>query len=186
MKQTPEAGSALRIAQHFITAVEAKDLDAVAEALAPDAQQLFMHTKRTRYGDGAATIVTGENRRAVCVAHLKGRHEVLAYTEGLMGKFNPLRWSDTEWSASPDGSQVFFRGKGNMVVARTGKPYRNHYVTIFDINDGRIVRMAEYADAFAYAGLRIRPNDAELRSFLRAAGRLLSFTRPPRPRVRPR
>ncbi|MEO3925879.1 nuclear transport factor 2 family protein [Micromonosporaceae bacterium B7E4] len=175
-KQTPAAQAAPKIAQDFIGSVEAKDLDAVARTLASDAQQLFMHTNKTRSGDGAAAIVNGENRRALCVAYLKGRREILAYTKGLMSKFTPLLWSDTEWSVSQDGSQVFFRGKGNMVVARTNKPYRNNYVTIFDIKDGKIVRMAEYADAFAYAGLRIRPNGTEFRSFIRAVGRLFPFT----------
>ncbi|WP_246090283.1 hypothetical protein [Nonomuraea deserti] len=50
-------------------------------------------------------------------------------------------------------------------------------MTSFDTEDGRIVRMAEYADAFMYAGLRVRPNGAEFRALLRAVARMLSPVR---------
>jgi ketosteroid isomerase-like protein len=167
-----EAQSALAIAQEFIRSVEAKDLDAVARTLAPDARQLFMHTRRTKTADGVAAIIAG-TKKALCVADVVGKDEILAYTKALLDKFTPLVWRDHEWTESKNGQQVFFQGSGDMVVARTGKKYRNNYVTRFDIEGGKIVRMAEYADAFMYAGLRIRPNGAEFRALLRAVKRLI-------------
>jgi ketosteroid isomerase-like protein len=172
---TQAAESALQLARDFIHFVETKDLPAVAATLAPGAQQLFMHTKSTKTPAGVAGILSGTHRKAICVAALEGRAEVLAYTEGLMGKFSPLVWREASWAVSPAGDQVFFSGKGDMVVARSGRPYRNSYATIFEFEDRRIHRMFEYADAFMYAGLRVAPNGAELKSFLHALKYLLPF-----------
>ncbi|QFZ18411.1 nuclear transport factor 2 family protein [Saccharothrix syringae] len=167
---TPEPAAALEPAREFVRAVEAKDLDAVAATLAPDVRQLFVHSRRTRTPDGVADVIAGRGK-GICVADLRGRAEVLAYTGALFDKFTPLAWRDHGWTASARG--IFFCGKGDMVVARTGKPYRNSYVTRFDVEGGGIVRMVEHADAFLYAGLRVRPNGVEFRALLRAVGRLL-------------
>jgi len=170
---TPAGRTGLDAAQEFIRAVEAKDIGAVARTLADDARQLFMHARGATTPDGVADIIAGR-RRGVCVADVKGKSEVLAYTSALFDKFTPLLWRDHAWIVSPDGSEIFFHGVGDMVVARTGRPYRNTYVTRFDIENGRIVLMAEYGNALMYAGLGVRPNGAEFRALLRAVGRMLS------------
>lgn len=169
---TPAAETNLGIAQEFIRAVEAKDLAAVDAVLAPKVRQLFMHTTATTSPQGVADIIAGR-RRGLCVAEMKDR-DVLAYTEALFAKFTPLIWRDHDWTTSPDGREVFFHGIGDMVVARSGKPYRNSYVTRFDITDGKIALMAEHANAFLYAGLRVTPNGAEYRGLLRAIVRILT------------
>jgi ketosteroid isomerase-like protein len=172
--RTVAAQASLAVAQDFIGSVEAKDLDAVSRTLTADARQLFMHSRRTRTSDGVAAIVAGRTK-GFCVADVKGRSEILAYTDALFDKFTPLVWRDHEWTVTQNGEEVFFHGEGDMVVARTGKRYKNNYVTRFDIEDGRIHCMAEYADAFMYAGLRVRPNGAEFRALLRAVKRMASF-----------
>ncbi|WP_067905206.1 nuclear transport factor 2 family protein [Nocardia vaccinii] len=177
-ESTPAADSeaALELARDFIDALHAKDLDAVAATLAADARQLFMHSPRTKTADDVVDIIGGR-RKGFCVADVKGKAEILAYTKALFDKFTPLVWRDHEWTVSGRGNEVFFGGRGDMVVARTGKPYRNSYVTRFDIENGKIVRIAEYADAMQYAALRVRPNGAEFRGLLRAVGRMVSPAR---------
>lgn len=170
----PEPGTTLDLAKGFVRAVEAKDLRAVAATLAADARQLFMHTGATKTADGVENVISGRSK-GFCVAELKGEAEVLAYTTALFGKFTPLVWRDHEWTVTGHG--IFFHGKGDMIVARTGESYRNSYVTRFDVENGKIIRMAEYADAFLYAGLRVRPNGAEFRALLRAVGRVFSPVR---------
>jgi len=170
---TPATRTGLAVAQEFIRAVEAKDIDAVARTLADDARQLFMHARGATNPEGVTAIVAGRTR-GLCVADVKGRSEVLAYTGALFDKFSPLRWRDHDWRISPDGGEIFFHGVGDMALARTGRPYRNTYVTRFDVEDGRIVLMAEYGNALMYAGLGVRPNGAEFRALLRALGRMLS------------
>lgn len=173
---TTAAQSAVQVAQEFIRAVEAKDRDAVRATLDPQVRQLFMHTRATVSPDGAADIIAGR-RRAVCVADMNGQKDVLAYTEALFEKFTPLVWRDHKWSVSRNG-EVFFHGRGDMAVTRTGKTYRNSYVTRFDVLDGKIILIAEYADALLYAGLRVRPNGVEFRGLLRAIGRIFNPTTP--------
>jgi ketosteroid isomerase-like protein len=168
--------SALETAKEFIRAVEAKDIDAVEDTLRDDAEQLFMHSNAVTTDQGVADIIAGR-RRGLCVADVSGREEVLGYTRGIFDKFDPLIWRDHRWTVIPDGREVFFFGTGDMVVARTGAPYRNTYLTRFDVTDGKIVRMAEYGNVMTYARLGVRPNRAEFRSLLRAVGRILSPTR---------
>lgn len=172
----PTARSALETAKELIRAVEAKDIGAVEDTLRDDAEQLFMHSHAVTSDQGVADLVAGR-RRGFCVADVSGREEVLGYTRGIFDKFDPLVWRDHRWTVGPDGREVFFHGVGDMVVARTGAPYRNTYLTRFDVTDGKIVRMAEYGNVLMYARLGVRPNRAELRSLLRAVGRMLSPTR---------
>lgn len=172
----PTTRSALETAKEFIRAVEAKDFDTVADTLRDDAEQLFMHSRAVTDAAGVADIIAGR-RRGLCVADVSGRDEVLGYTQGIFDKFDPLVWRDHQWTVSPDGRDAFFLGVGDMVVARTGVPYRNTYLTRFDVTDGKIVRMAEYGDVLMYARLGVRPNRSEFRSLLRALGRMVSPTR---------
>lgn len=165
--------SPLETAQEFIRAVEAKDIDAVGETLRDDAVQLFLHSNVVTGTEGVADIIAGR-RGGFCVADVSGKDEVLGYTRGIFDKFDPLAWRDHRWTIGPGGRGVFFLATGDMVVARTGKPYRNTYLTRFDVTEGRIVRMAEYGDVLMYARLGVRPNRAELRSLLRAVGHMLS------------
>lgn len=120
----PTTRSALETAKEFIRAVEAKDIDAVAATLRDDVEQLFMHSTAVTSDRGVADIVAGR-RRGLCVADVSGRAEVLGYTRGMFDRFDPLVWRNHRWTAGPDGREVFFLGTGDMVVARTGAPYRN-------------------------------------------------------------
>ena len=65
-----------------------------------------------------------------------------------------------------------FHGKGDMVTTRSGRAYRNEYVTRFNVKDGKIVRLVEYADGTRYIALRIPPSRAEARALVRALGNL--------------
>jgi ketosteroid isomerase-like protein len=172
----PAIRSPLETAQEFIRAVEAKDIGAVGDTLRDDAEQLFMHSTAVTTDRGVADIIVGR-RGGFCVADVSGKEEVLGYTRGIFDKFDPLIWRDHRWTVSSDGRDVFFLATGDMVVARTGAPYRNTYLTRFDVAEGKIVRMAEYGDVMLYARLGVRPNRAELRSLLRAVGRMLSPNR---------
>jgi ketosteroid isomerase-like protein len=110
------------------------------------------------------------------VADVDGRDEIMAYTEALFRKFTPLIWRDHSWTVSQKDGAVYFFGRGDMLLTSNRKPYRNTYVTRFDVESGHIVKMAEYANAFLYAGLGVRPNGAEFRALLRAVGRMVNPT----------
>ena len=117
------ATTAMQTAREFIRAVQAKDIDAVTATLREDAEQLFMHTRAVTKPGGADAIIAGR-RGGFCAADVRGRDEVLAYTRGIMDKFEPLVWRDHQWTPTPNPDEVFFFATGDMVVARTGQPYR--------------------------------------------------------------
>jgi ketosteroid isomerase-like protein len=169
----PAARTAVETAREFIRAVEAKDFDAVEATLWCDARQLFMHSVRTTTDAGVADLIA-DRAKGLCVADVNGRDEIMAYTEALFRKFTPLIWRDHSWTFSEKGDAVYFFGRGDMLVTWNGKPYRNTYVTRFDVENGKIVKMAEYANAFLYAGLGVRPNGAEFRALLRAVRRMIT------------
>ena len=173
---TPTQQAALEVAQAFIRAIEGKNFDAAAETLAPTAKQFFMHTRRTKTPYGSAAIADGTNDRAIAVAVFEDKAEVLAYTRGLLVRFEPLIWRNHIWTVSSDGRRVFFQGAGDMVTTRGHRPYRNNYVTRFDIENNQITRMLEYADATLFMSLRLVPSPAERRAFLHAFRRLLPFS----------
>ncbi len=175
MTITPAARTALETAEEFIRAVEAKDPDAVQATLSPHARQLFMHSGRTTTEAGEADLIA-DRAKGFCVADVDGRDEIMAYTEALFRKSTPLIWRDHSWTLSQTSEAVYFCGRGDMLVTSKGKPYRNTYVTRFDVHEGRIVEMAEYANAFEYARLGVRPNGAEFRALLRAVRRMISPT----------
>ena len=173
---TPAQHASLEVAQAFIRAIEGKDFDAAEVTLAPTAKQFFMHTRRTKTPEGAAAIANGTNDRAIAVAVFEDKAEVLAYTRGLLARFEPLIWRNHIWTVSSDGRRVFFQGAGDMITTRGHRPYRNNYVTRFDIENNLITRMLEYADASLFLGLRLVPSPAERRAFLHAFRRLLTFS----------
>jgi len=172
----PASEAALEIAKEFIRSVEAKDIAAVALTLRDDVEQLFMHANGVTKSNGVDDIVARRSR-GLCVADVSGREEVLAYTRAIFDRFVPLIWRDHQWIVSPDGRDVYFFATGDMVVAATGRPYRNTYLIRFDVTDGKIVRMAEYGNVLMFAGLGVRPNRGEVRALLRAVGRMFSPTR---------
>ena len=146
--QTPRTGSSLQLAQDFVRSVEAKDLAAVTQTLAPGAQQLFMHTRKTRTPAGVAGILSGESRGRSAWRRSRGARR-FSPTPGSDGEVLSSGVARRGLAASADDEQVFFSGKGDMVVARSGKPYRNSYATIFEFEGGKVRRMFDYADAFA-------------------------------------
>lgn len=165
--------TALDLAQRYIATVEEGDLDAVAATLSDDVVQFFMHSSRTTTAKGVAQIEAGDHGRAFNIAEFRDKTEVLAYTKVLIAKFDPLVWRDHVWNEA-DGA-VWFHGKGDMVTTRSGRAYRNEYVTRFDVKNGKIVRLVEYADGTRYLALRIPPSRAEARALVRALGNLRPF-----------
>jgi ketosteroid isomerase-like protein len=148
---TPE--TALKLAQDYIHCVETRDRDGIARSLDNHVRQIF-------------PMAAGgwEGLQAV----FEGKDEVLQYTYGLFAKFSSLVWPKPEWTASDDGRCVFFQAKGDAVVSHSNAAYRNTYVVRFDVSDGRIVQITEYANADLYVSLGIEPTEVELRAVSRA------------------
>ncbi len=162
-----DTNNVLALCQRYIKCVESKDLNGVGKTLAEDTRQIFRHTKHVTEPDMSDQISSGGLKGTV-VAVFKGKSEVLAYTKGLMSNFRVIKWINTEWRTSGNGKEVYFSGKGDMITAKSGKPYQNVYVTRFDLYQGRIVEINEISNAMTYMGLGIAPNATQLGGFARA------------------
>jgi|GEM_PF-2056683 ketosteroid isomerase-like protein len=123
------SAEALQLAQDYIHFVEVRDSDAVAARLAPHARQVFVMSRDPAHP----------------TAVFDGKDQVLAYTEGLFRKFERLVWTDKDWTVSADGARVFLQAQSDGVARHSGKPYRNTYVLRFDIAEGLITQILEYA-----------------------------------------
>lgn len=152
MKKTP---TALETAQAYISYIEAGDRDGIARSLAEDVEQVFP----------ISSDATGEPQGI-----FSGKQEVLEYTYGLFRKFSGLRWPDPEWTASADGKRAFLEGRGDATVVHSNAHYSNVYVTRFDVEDGLIVHIAEYANATLYTSLGVEPSEVEIKAVQRVRG----------------
>ena len=143
------ARTALEVAQDYIRCIETGDRDGIARSLAEDVKQIFP----------ISSEATGEPQGIFV-----GKADVVDYTYGLFRKFSGLRWPNPDWTLSEDGRRAFLEGRGEATVTHSGAPYSHVYVTRFDVEDGLIVRIAEYANATLYVSMGIEPTETEMRA----------------------
>lgn len=141
--------SALDVAKDYVKFIETGDREGIANSLADDVVQIFP----------ISSDPTGDPQGI-----FSGKEEVVDYTYGLFRKFTGLRWPDPEWTESADGKRAFLEGRGDAIVVKSGDRYSNVYVTRFDVEDGLIVRIAEYANATLYVSLGIEPSATEIKA----------------------
>jgi ketosteroid isomerase-like protein len=147
---------ALQVAQDYVRFIETADRDGIARSLAENVTQVFP----------ISSEATGEPQGI-----FSGKEEVVEYTYGLFRKFRNLRWPDARWIASADGKTAIMEGRGDATVVHSGIRYNNVYITRFDVEDGLIVQIAEYANATLYTSLGIEPSEVEMRAVERVQPR---------------
>lgn len=147
-----KAMGALAVAQNYVRCIETGDLDGIARSLADEVEQIFPISSRET-GDPEGIFV--------------GKAAVLDYTYGLFRKFSGLRWPEPDWSESADQKRAFLEARGDATVVHSGVKYSNVYITRFDVEDGLIVRIAEYANATLYISLGIEPTATEIEAVRR-------------------
>ncbi len=139
--------SALAVARDYVRFIEASDREGIAQSLADHVEQVFP----------IAPEPTGEP-----TGRFIGKQEVLDYTYGLFRKFSGLRWLDPHWNESSDGKSAFLEARGDATVRHSGVYYSNVYIIRFDVEDGLIVQIREYANALLYLSLGIEPSPVEI------------------------
>ena len=83
----------------------------------------------------------------------RGKDAVLGYLGTIVANFSRAVLTERRFTVAEDGATVFLEAKGDLVHAHTSAPYRNMYVFRFDLHDGRIVGIAEYANPVPFARL---------------------------------
>ncbi|MFG1926876.1 nuclear transport factor 2 family protein [Cryptosporangium sp. NPDC048952] len=80
-----------------------------------------------------------------------GKQAVLGYMTSIITTFSTVRMTGMTFYADERAGVVFAEGRGELVNAQTGEPYRNIYVFKFVIVDGKIGRIDAYGNPVAYA-----------------------------------
>lgn len=61
-----------------------------------------------------------------------------------------IRFTDRRFTGAPDGSRVVMEADGDFTLP-DGRPYRNRYVLSFDLRDGEVVAIREYANPVTFS-----------------------------------
>ncbi len=135
---TEKQQQSLDTVKAFYAAKERRDLDATVQLFADDIVYRF---PLNASGEPTPWFV------------YEGKAATTEYQRGVLTRFSRLRMVDPEYTVSDNGERVFVTTKGDYVQEEGQRPYRNVYVFRFEIQDGRIQRVDEYANPVTYAQL---------------------------------
>lgn len=124
------------LVKSFFAAKERHDLAATVAGLADDVQYVF---PLSASGDPEPWFV------------YNGKDATTEYQRETLQRFSQIRMLDQEYTASGDGASVFVESHGDYRAADDGPPYTNVYIFKFQIRDGKIVRVYEYANPVTFA-----------------------------------
>lgn len=125
---TEQQRVALQTAQNFITAFEQRDAEKALAYIREDTVLEMPYPLFPGEGKYATRRVTGEALRT--------------YMRGIPVRNSQIAFTAKVWRVSND-SDVILEANGNLVRA-DGTPYRNKYIMVFHIEDGRIASWREY------------------------------------------
>ena len=131
------ARTAAELADAYLTALQAKDMDAMLALLAPDFT-LEIPCNLSGTNDRSDSWTGIENAKA-------------NYAQAFQ-MIEVLKYADVEINQAADPSVAFLEGRGVMRMAN-GNPYRNQYVFRFDVDleNGKIKRAREYVNPVTFA-----------------------------------
>lgn len=117
----------VEIVQQFIQAVEAKDVNTINQLLEDNVVLEQPYSPRQPGG-----------------TRFEGRQAVNAFLDRIFGQFSQVRFVDAMYRQSESDNTVIFEARGDFQAAADQSPYRNQYVGIFEVVDGRVVSIREY------------------------------------------
>jgi hypothetical protein len=122
------AAAALDVAKRFIDALERRDGDALASVLH---DEVVLESPYPMLGGEDAP---GSRRCQGASVH--------AHMRNMANVLGSLRFEDVIWRTTDDGLAMF-EGDGRATLPN-GRPYDNHYLMMFEVAGGKIVRWYEY------------------------------------------
>ena len=138
-----QATSAGDVVNRFFAALEARDIQALADMFTEDITNTLPY------------VATGDTSPAA-MRRFEGRRAVLAYFNGAAERIAQVAFRDAEITFGGDGRTVFVENHGDMVLP-DGRPYRNRYVWRFEIENGQITGIREYFNPVTAAAAFNRP-----------------------------
>jgi ketosteroid isomerase-like protein len=119
----------------------AMDVDGMAQLLAPD------------------IVIDLPNAPAPLPRRYDGFTDVLAFQRLAAGMFSTFKIEVDRILVAEGGRTVVAEYRSDGVVAATGQPYRNHYLSVFDLDvGGRVRRWREFYDPAVVQAAFPRPS----------------------------
>jgi ketosteroid isomerase-like protein len=133
----PDARTAANLADAYLTALQAKDMDAMLALLAPD------------FTLEIPCNLSGSNDLSDSWRGIENAEPNYAQAFQMI---EVLQYAEVEITQAADPSIAFLEGRGVMRMAN-GNPYENRYVFRFDVDleSGRIRRAREYVNPVTFA-----------------------------------
>ena len=122
-------GPVASVVEPFFEAVAREDLVAVQKFITPDSIVQAMFNPNGQNG----------------AAHIRS-FPATAYFAIVTRNYENIVFSDRIFSVSRDGRTVWMEAQGNLIVAATGKPYRNGYVFKLTLENGKIKAIQEWVN----------------------------------------
>lgn len=126
--------------RHYLDALTAGDLVAVADSFAEDATWLIHGT----------LPIAGTKH---------GRAEIMEFLTGAASLFQPDTRTFTWGDVTTDADRAVLEWRVRGVASATGRPYDNAYCGVFRFAGGRIVEVREYLDSLHVAEVLFGDSD---------------------------
>jgi len=125
-QRQPTRSTSERIARQFIRQIEAENVQELSNLLSENVvlEQPFQ--------------LPGRPNR------FEGKLGVQWFFQGINQTFSTIRFENLRTIVSADGQTVTLEGQGNFVIAENGLPYQNVYITVLQIEGGKITAVREY------------------------------------------
>ena len=81
-----------------------------------------------------------------------GKLATVEYQRKTLEAFSQLTMRNKQFTISEDGNTLFVESLGDYIT-KDGRPYKNVYIFKFVVEDGKIVKVFEYANPVTYAML---------------------------------
>jgi len=103
------------------------------------------------FSDDIEVRLPFQDERTGFWSHAGGKDKVAQLFAGVASLFEPHPLYIDELLSAADGKTVIARYHGDFVARKTGKPYRNSYIAVFEFNDGMIRSWTEFHNPIVLA-----------------------------------
>jgi ketosteroid isomerase-like protein len=128
-----QANEALSVAKSLIEAVRQMD---------PEAMIALMHENIVL--ELPYPLVKGENTTGTKIQRGKAVH---AYAQDVKRRTSQMRFNNVIWRTTNDGLAMF-QADGDHTLS-DGRNYQNHFLFLFEVLDGKVIRWVEYLNPVA-------------------------------------
>lgn len=128
MAAAARADEALRVARQLVDALERRETEQVIALLHDD---IVLEVP--------FPLVSGENTTGTRRQAGRAVHDYLYDSRARTAR---NRFTNVVWRTTSDGLALF-QADGEVTLS-DGRPYRNHYLFVFEVTDGKVVRWVEY------------------------------------------